>query len=50
MTQVFNIYCDESCHLEHDHQGAWYWALSGARLKRQEDRPTGIKATLDKAT
>jgi len=21
MTQVFNIYCDESCHLEHDRQG-----------------------------
>ncbi len=20
MTQIFNIYCDESCHLEHDHQ------------------------------
>ena len=20
MTQVFNVYCDESCHLEHDHQ------------------------------
>lgn len=21
MTETFNIYCDESCHLEHDHQG-----------------------------
>jgi len=21
MAQVFNIYCDESCHLEHDRQG-----------------------------
>lgn len=20
MTQVYNVYCDESCHLEHDHQ------------------------------
>ena len=20
MTQVFNVYCDESCHLEHDRQ------------------------------
>lgn len=22
MSQVFNVYCDESCHLEHDHQKA----------------------------
>jgi hypothetical protein len=22
MSQVFNIYCDESCHLEHDQQKA----------------------------
>ena len=21
MSRVFNVYCDESCHLEHDHQG-----------------------------
>lgn len=21
MPQIYNIYCDESCHLEHDHQG-----------------------------
>ena len=21
MTQVLNVYCDESCHLEHDRQG-----------------------------
>jgi len=27
MTQVFNVYCDESCHLEHDHQGV---IVSGA--------------------
>ncbi len=22
MTQIFNVYCDESCHLENDHQSA----------------------------
>jgi len=22
MSQIYNIYCDESCHLEHDHQQA----------------------------
>jgi len=22
MSQVFNVYCDESCHLENDHQTA----------------------------
>ena len=21
MTEVFNLYCGESCHLKHDHQG-----------------------------
>jgi len=22
MSETYNIYCDESCHLEHDRQGA----------------------------
>ncbi len=22
MSDIFNVYCDESCHLEHDHQKA----------------------------
>lgn len=22
MSEIFNLYCDESCHLEHDHQKA----------------------------
>jgi len=36
MTQVFNVYCDESCHMEHDHQqvmvlGAVWCPLDKAR-------------------
>lgn len=36
MTRIFNVYCDESCHLEHDHQplmvlGAVWCPLEKAR-------------------
>jgi len=43
MTQVFNTYCNESCHLEHDRQkvmvlGATRCPLEKAAIQRQIDQ------------
>ena len=42
MPQVFNVYCDESCHLDHDHKGvmvlgAIWWSLEKIVIHRQVD-------------
>ncbi|MCK4391944.1 DUF3800 domain-containing protein, partial [Candidatus Bipolaricaulota bacterium] len=37
MTQVFNIYCDESCHLEHDHQDIMVLGAIWCPLEKTRD-------------
>ena len=42
MPQVFNVYCDESCHLEHDRQkvmvlGVIWWPLEKGLIQGQID-------------
>ena len=31
MATAFNVYCDESCHLEHDGKPSSFWGQCGAR-------------------
>ena len=49
MPQVFNIYCDESCHLEHDRQQVMVlgaiWCPLGETIVRQYI--TGIDRQID---
>ena len=37
MSQVFNVYCDESCHLENDHQSAMVLGAVWCPLKKARD-------------
>lgn len=51
MHQTFNIYCDESCHLENDHQqvmvlGAVWCPLEKARVINEQIRSIKIKYSM----
>ena len=39
MSEIFNIYCDESCHLEHDRQSAMVLVLYGVRSRNEHRLP-----------
>jgi hypothetical protein len=44
MTQVFNVYCDESCHLEHDRQKVMVLGAIGCSFRKPElltEQPNG---------
>ena len=43
MTQVFNVYCDESCHLEHDHQGVMVLGAIWCPLERAREIGRSIR-------
>jgi len=54
MTEMFNVYCDESCHLEHDRQkvmilGAVWCPLEKARETAQAIRAIKEKHGLDRS-
>ena len=44
MTQVFNIYCDESCHLEHDRQGIMLLGAIWCPLEKAREIAQAIRA------
>ena len=43
MNQIFNIYCDESCHLEHDHQAVMVLGAMWCQLSKTADINRRIK-------
>ncbi len=43
MTQVFNVYCDESCHLEHDHQDIMVLGAIWCSLEKTRDIACSIR-------
>jgi len=48
MTQVFNIYCDESCHLEHDRQGIMALGAVWCSLEKARETAQAIRAIKEK--
>jgi len=48
MTQVFNVYCDESCHLEHDHQGVMVLGAIWCPLERAREIGRSIRDIKDR--
>jgi len=48
MTQVFNIYCDESCHLEHDRQGIMVLGAIWCPLEKARETAQAIRAIKEK--
>ena len=48
MTQVFNIYCDESCHLEHDRQGIMLLGAIWCPLEKARETAQAIRAIKEK--
>jgi len=44
MTQVFNIYCDESCHLEHDRQKVMVLGSIWCPLEKARETAQAIRA------
>ena len=43
MTATYNIYCDESCHLEHDHQGIMVLGAIWCPLEKARGIALGIR-------
>jgi len=43
MTQVFNVYCDESCHLEHDRQSVMLLGAIWSPLKKTREIADSIR-------
>jgi len=43
MTATYNIYCDESCHLEHDHQGIMVLGAIWCPLEKAREIALGIR-------
>lgn len=43
MTVTYNIYCDESCHLEHDHQGIMVLGAVWCPLEKAKNIALGIR-------
>lgn len=43
MTATFNVYCDESCHLEHDHQGIMVIGAIWCPLEKAKEIAVGIR-------
>ena len=43
MSQTYNVYCDESCHMENDHQTVMVLGASGAQLKKRVRLPFGCE-------
>lgn len=43
MTVTYNIYCDESCHLEHDHQGIMVLGAVWCPLEKVREITLGIR-------
>jgi len=43
MTVTYNIYCDESCHLEHDHQGIMVLGAIWCPLEKAREIALGIR-------
>lgn len=48
MTQIFNIYCDESCHLENDHQPAMVLGAVWCPLEKVREISTRIREIKEK--
>ncbi len=48
MTQVFNIYCDESCHLEHDRQKVMILGAIWCPLETARETAQAIRAIKEK--
>ena len=48
MTQVFNIYCDESCHLEHDRQKVMILGAIWCPLKKAKEIAQSIRGIKEK--
>jgi hypothetical protein len=48
MTQVFNIYCDESCHLEHDRQGIMVLGATWCPLEKARETAQAIRVIKEK--
>jgi len=48
MTQVFNVYCDESCHLEHDRQKAMVLGSIWCPLEKARETAQAIRAIKEK--
>lgn len=48
MTQVFNIYCDESCHLQHDQQKVMILGAIWCPLERTREIAQSIRAVKKK--
>ncbi len=46
MTQTYNVYCDESCHLEGDHQPAMVLGAVWCPLERTPDISRGSQRKL----
>jgi len=43
MTQVFNVYCDESCHLEHDRQSVMVLGAIWSPLEKTREIARSIR-------
>jgi len=48
MTQVFNIYCDESCHLEHDRQKVMILGAIWCPLEKGRETAQAVRAIKEK--
>jgi len=48
MTQVFNVYCDESCHLEHDRRGIMVLGAIWCPLEKARETAQAIRAIKEK--
>lgn len=48
MTQVFNVYCDESCHLEHDRQNVMVLGAIWCPLEKTRGVAQSVRAIKDK--
>jgi len=48
MTQVFNIYCDESCHLEHDRQEVLVLGAIWCQFEKARETAQAIRAIKEK--
>ncbi|MCK4356448.1 DUF3800 domain-containing protein, partial [Candidatus Bipolaricaulota bacterium] len=48
MPQVFNIYCDESCHLEHDRQKVMVLGAVWCPFEKARETAQAIRAIKEK--